>query len=151
MADVISQYNGAYSYCVNKGISNITFKAVLLNASGTFNPAHATLDSVAGAVSGGHRPNEVYGNGWTEGGETLDTVTVAVWNTNGFVIDAADERHTATGGPIGPYNAVAIIDAATFVPIWHISNGGTMAAKTAGEATDNVIVWNAAGILRASL
>lgn len=151
MSDVISQYNGAYAFLVAKGIDNCTFKGMLLNASGTFNPAHATIDSVAGAVSGGHRPNEVYGNGWTEGGEVLDTIAVAVWNTNGFSIDAADERHTATGGPIGPYNNVVIYEVASGRPIWHISNGGTGAAKTAGESTDNAVVFDAGGILRASL
>lgn len=153
MADVINQYNHTFSFITKTGMDNIVPVAMLLNSSGTFDATDTTLDDVAGAPTGSpaHRPNEVYGNGWAEDGEALDTVAVSVWNTTGFMIDGADERHTATGGAIGPYNAVVVYDLTTGKPLWHINNGGTLAAKTAGEATDNVIVWNAAGILRGSL
>jgi len=148
MPDVISQYNHTYKKLVNQEVDLDNLKAILLDATGTFNAAHTTLDQVAGAVDGGHRPKEVYGNGWTEGGEVLGSVVVSIWNTNGFMLDAADTRKTAVGGPIGPYDHVVIVDGATGAPLWHIENEST---KEAGEATDNVIVYNAGGIFRGAL
>lgn len=148
MADVISQYNHTYKKLMNQEVTLANLAAILLDATGTFSATHTTLDQVAGAVTGGHRPKEVYGNGWTEGGEVLSSVAVTIWNTNGFMLDAADTRKTATGGSIGPYDNVVIVDKTTGAPLWHIANEST---KTAGEATDNVIVYNAGGIFRGSL
>lgn len=148
MPDVLSQYNHSYRRLISKGLDNITFKAMLLDSGGTFNAAHTTLDQVAGAVSGGHRPKEVSGGGWDEGGEVVTGLVVAIWNTNGYAIDMADTRETAVGASIGPYDNVVIYDADDGAPIWHIQNEST---KEAGEATDNVIVWNAGGVLRGSL
>lgn len=149
MADTIRAYNHTFKLWVNGQVDKANIKAMLMSSAGTFSAAHTTVDAVAGAVSGGNRPREVYGNGWTQGGEVLTGVAVTTWNTNGYMIDAADTRKTATGGAIGPYDNVLIYDATNNLPLWHIQNEVT--GKTAGASTDNVIVYDAGGIQRGSL
>lgn len=149
MADLMRAYDHTFKLWINGQVDKANIKAMLLDATGTYNAAHTTIDSVAGAVTGGHRPKEVYGNGWTEGGEVLASVAVTIWNTNGYMIDAADTRKTATTGGIGPYDHVLIYDATNNLPLWHIVN--EVPGKTAGAATDNVIVYNAGGIQRGSI
>lgn len=149
MADLMRAYNHTFKLFMNGQVDKANIKAMLLDATGAYNAAHATVDAVAGAVSGGHRPREVYGNGWTEGGEVVTSVAVTIWNTNGYMIDAADTRKTATTGGIGPYDQVLLYDATNNLPLWHILN--EVPGKTAGAATDNVVVYDAGGLMRGSI
>ena len=131
-----------YNHTANKFQSGAwaatdTWKVMLLNASGTFTATH----TVVGDVSA----NEVSGNGWTAGGETLASVTINVATTNDSTLDAADVSVTASGGSIGPAeNAVIINTTDTSTLVAHIAFGE---AQTAGDTTDFKIIWDSTGII----
>lgn len=148
MAVTISLYNNTVKRLLNKEVTFTTLRVMLLNASASFVASHTTLNQVAGTPTGtpAHRPNEVYGNGWTEGGMTLANVTASVVTTNDAMLDADDVVATATGGPIGPaYAAVLYDDTDTNdAPLAYIDFGQ---AEQAGQDTDFKIVWNASGII----
>lgn len=142
MAVTISRYNHTVKKLLNKEIDYTTLKMMLLNNSATFTAANTTLSAVnnAGAY-------EVSGNGWTTGGITLASVTVAIATTNDANIDAADISVTATGGSIGPAYKAVIYDDTGDVPLWFIDFGQV---EEAGDTTDFKFIFNAAGIFATS-
>ncbi|ODT50254.1 hypothetical protein [Devosia sp. 63-57] len=144
MADTISRYNHTSALFLNGGVDLNNLAIMLLTGAATFNAANTTLDQVAGAVSGGHRPREVYGNGWDEGGEAF-AVTVTTVEGSGAMLDGTDIEVTATGGDIGPTEAYIIIDKTNSRPLWFIDLD---APRTANEGTPFKITVNALGVYR---
>lgn len=142
MAVTISLYNqSAAKLLGGTWNSTDTYKLMLLDASGTFTASH----TVVGDVSA----DEVSGNGWTAGGETLAGVTVSTVTTNDAKFDANDISVTASGGAIGPAeNAVIINTTDTSALVAHIAFGE---AKTADSGTDFQVTWDAAGIITATV
>jgi len=82
-----------------------TYKIMLLNETATFNAAHTTLTQVSNAAA-----YEVYGNGWTQGGETLASVAISTITTNDAMFDAADVIKAITTGGLAAYKALVIYD-----------------------------------------
>lgn len=78
--------------------ASATFKAMLLNDSATFTASHTAVTSVSNSGA-----NEVYGYGWTQGGETLAGVTFSVSDTNGSKFTADDPQVTLSGGNLTWY------------------------------------------------
>lgn len=79
------------------------YKIVLLNSSGTFNATHVTLDECT--ASGSY---EVYGNGWSQGGEAIPTMSAAISGTASGVITAAALNVPIAGGDLGPFSYFVI-------------------------------------------
>lgn len=144
MAVTVNRYNHTAKLFMNKEVTFTTIKAMLLDSTAVaaFNAAHTDVDDVAGAESEGHRPNEVYGNGWTEGGKLLTTVAVAVRSTNGMALTADDVSVTATGGSIGPARGVLLYDSTSDKPLWLYNFGQD---ETAGEETDMLLAFDPTG------
>jgi hypothetical protein len=143
MAVTITPYNHTLKKLRNKEITYTTLKVMLLNQAAVtgFNAANTTLaDVLAGAQ------DEVSGNGWTAGGETIANVAVTTVTTNDAKLDGDDISKTATGGAIGPaYGAVIYDDTdADDAPLALINFGQ---AEEAGESTDFKIIWPAGGII----
>ena len=137
MAVTVSLYNHtAAKFAEGSFKEGDTYKLMLLDASGTFTGAN----TVVGDVSA----NEVSGNGWTAGGETLANVAVTTVTTNDAKFDADDVSVTATGGAIGPAENAVIVDTTdTSALVAHIAFGE---AKTADVGTDFKVTWHADGI-----
>lgn len=139
MAITVNIYDHTLKLLLNKEVTFTTLKIMLLTAAGTFTRTHTTVDAVAGAVSGGHRPREVYGNGWTEGGELIANVAVTQVTLGGdsipndAMLDGDDVIKTAAGGSIGPAYGEVLIDSTSMKPLLHVDYGG---AESAGDTTD---------------
>ncbi len=144
MAVTVNLYNNATKRLVNKEVTFTTLKLMLLSNLASFTASHTTLDQVAGA--GPTRANEVYGNGWTQGGMTLASVAVTTVTTNDAMLDANDVTVTATGGAIGPAYAAVLYDDtdSNKAPLLYVDFGQ---AQTAGQDTDFKVVWNASGLI----
>lgn len=99
----MATYNKFQDYAeqVNKGVHNWsshTFKAMLTNvAPVATNTIAANLTEISA------------GNGYSAGGMTLDTVTLSE-TTGTAKVTIADEVLTASGGSIGPFRYVAILN-----------------------------------------
>ena len=103
-------------------------------------------------MAGVGHTKEVYGNGWTQGGETLANVTVTVVTTNDTMLDADDINVTATGGPLPPSPAYAGVlyddtDSGD-APLAYIDFGQDLQA---GETTAFKVVWHANGLFRVNV
>lgn len=145
MAVTVHRYNHTAKKVLNSEVNLATIKIMLLNATAVaaFNAAHTTVDQAAGAESGGHRPNEVYGNGWAEGGELLTGVNVSIRNTNGAALAADDLSKTATGGNIGPARGHLMLDATGMEPLYLVDFGQD---EEAGEETEMLLVFDPTGV-----
>jgi hypothetical protein len=82
-----------------------TYKCMLLNATAAFNAAHTKLTEVSNANA-----YEVYGNGWTQLGETLANVAISTITTNDAMFDADDIVKAITTGGLAAYKALVIYD-----------------------------------------
>lgn len=142
MAVTISLYNQTARDMIDGShVAGNTYKVALLNASGTFTATHTVWSDVSA--------NEVSGNGWTAGGETLAGVAITTVTTNDAKFDANDVSVTATGGTIGPAENAVIIDTTdTNSLMAHIAFG---AAESAGDGTDFNINWHVDGIFTATV
>lgn len=142
MAFTTNLYNTTVARLLIAAIHFNSLKVMLLTASGTFTATHTTLNQVAGAPSGGHRPNEVYGNGWTEGGMAIANVASVVVTTNDGRLGADELRVRAVAGAIGPAYGLVIYDDADTddAPVLHIDFGG---ALTAAVGVDFLVPLNA--------
>lgn len=144
MAVTITPYNHTAAKLLTLDIdaNAANFKVELLSSSATFTATHTTKSSVDSAGT-----YEVYGNGWTQGGMALASVTVTTVNTDETMFDAADVSVTATGGAIGPaYAALLYVNeggGGTYTPLFFIAFGE---AKTASEGNTFNVNWNASGI-----
>jgi hypothetical protein len=143
MAVTFTPYNHTLKLLANKEVTFTTLNCMLLADAATFTAADTSIDDVAGAASP-HRANEVYGNGWTEGGETLASVAVTVSGTNGAKLDADDISVTATGGQIGNAYKAVVYDTTTGYALAFCDFGE---AWRAGETTPFVVNWSSSGII----
>lgn len=142
MAVTVSRYNNTVKKLLNSEVDITDLAFMLLSNSATFDASHTSIDSVAGAASP-TRANEVFGNGWTEGGEDLENAAITVVTTNDAKIDADDISVTATGGAIGPAYKGVIYEKTTGLPLWFYDFGQ---AEEAGESTDFKVILNASGL-----
>lgn len=152
MAVTVNRYNHTLKLWLNGEIDMANLKAMLLSDDATFDATDTDIDDVAGALTGSpaERANELYGNGWTQGGQTLDNVAVTIVDTDGAMIDCDDETVTATGGAIPPsggaYKTV-VLDATSGKPLWFYTHNVT-GGESAGEGTEFKILPNGNGLLR---
>lgn len=81
------------------------YKVELLNNSATFDATATTKTAVdnAGAY-------EVYGSGWTQGGETLTGVTISITATTGSKFTANSPTVTLSGGNLTWYKYLIYCD-----------------------------------------
>lgn len=143
MAVTITPYNHTVKKLANGEFDLSALKVMLVNQAAVtgFDAADTTLaDVLAGAQ------DEVSGNGWTAGGESLASPAVTNVTTNDAKFDADDISKTATGGSIGPaYGAVIYDDSdPNDAPLAMVDFGQ---AEEAGETTDFKFVWPAGGII----
>lgn len=136
MANTTTYYNHTARLFLAQLVDIANLKAMLLDADKAtlFNATHTTVNQVAGALTGSplERAHEVYGFGWTQGGEALVNVTVTTVATNDALLDADDISVTPTGGDIGPTYSALILDATNDYPLAFNDFGEV---KTAGVGT----------------
>lgn len=144
MAITISMYNHTKKLFANAEVNVSDLAVMLLNSNASFVAANTSIDVVAGADEPS-RANEVFGNGWTEGGVTLANASISVVDTNDAVFDADDIEVEATGGDIGPTESFVIYEKTSGNVLFYIDFGGE---QTAGEGTPFKVTWNASGIAR---
>jgi len=142
MAVTVSRYNHTLKLWFNNELNLANLKIMLLDSGAA---AFDATDTDMTAYTGASPDPEVFGNGWTEGGETLANVTVAVIDTNDANLDADDVAVTATGGDIGPARYAVIYDVTGDYPLWHYDFGQD---ETAGQDTDFRFVFNSDGIFK---
>ena len=121
MANTTTYYNHTARLILAQLVDTANLKAMLLDAAKAtlFDATHTTVNQVAGSLTGSplERANEVYGYGWTQGGEALAGVAVTTVATNDALLDANDISVTPTGGDIGPTYAALIYDATNNYPL----------------------------------
>lgn len=144
MAVTVHRYNHTVKKLLNSEIDYNDLAFMLLNddAAALFDATDTDIDDVAGAASPS-RANEVFGSGWTEGGEDLENVAVTVVTTNDAKIDCDDISVTATGGSIGPAESGVIYEKTSGDVLWFYDFGQ---AEEAGESTDFKVIINPNGI-----
>lgn len=135
-------YNGTRQHLWNVGVANMTLRLMLVDGTTVFSAAHTTLAQATGTGA-----DEVSGNGWDVGGETLAGVATSIVSTNGVMLDATDVSVTATGGAIGPAAGAIVYDDADVndKPLIYIDFEGD---QTAAQDRDFDFVWNALGLAR---
>ena len=149
MAVTVSTYNHTATKLLNLGVDpqSANFFLELLNSSATLVATHTTKSAVDN--TGGY---EVYGNGWTQGGENLENVAVTTVTTNDAKLDADDVQITASGGSIGPADAALVyVDedgGGTYTPLWFIDFGES---KTATVGNVFPVIWSASGIAQVTV
>lgn len=122
-----------------------TYKVMLLNSTATFNAAHTTLTQVSNANA-----YEVYGNGWTQLGETLTSVVISLITTNDAMFDAADVLKAISGGNLGPYKAFVIYnDTDADDPV--VGYLQLTVETTTVDGTSVFIQWPTDGIVKATV
>jgi len=135
-------YNHTRKLFANGEVTLANLKVMLYGAGYIFDPAETNMSDVAA--------EEVSGNGWTQGGESIGSAAITVTDTNEAMLDGADITVTATGGAIGPATGLVVFDAtganaAAWKPLFHFQFSSP---QTAGEGTDFKITWNASGLAR---
>lgn len=143
MAVSVTPYNHTVKKFANKEVTLTTLKVMLVNQAAVtgFDAANTTL---AQALTGAQ--DEVSGNGWTAGGETLQNVAVTTVTTNDGKLDADDISKTASGGSIGPAYGAIIYDDTDVddSPLLMVNFGQ---AEGAGDTTDFKFLINASGLI----
>jgi hypothetical protein len=145
MPDTISAYNHTRKKLWDLSLVDEAgnFYVMLLDGTTAFSAAHTTVDQASDTGA-----DEVDGNGWDAGGESIADLAVSIVSTSGAKIDATDISVTATGGDIGPASAALIyVDegglGSTKTPLFHLAFDP---AKTAALGDPFTIQWDAAGI-----
>lgn len=128
-------YNHTKKLFANGEVAITNMKVVLTNGY-TFDATQAALTQVNAA--------EVSGNGWPAGGALIANATVTVSTTDDATLDGDDISITATGGDIGPADAMVVVDATNNRPLFYYAFGS---AQTAGVGTPFNVNWNASGIV----
>ena len=130
-------YNHTRRLLLNGDVDFTSLKVMLLN-NHTFDATHTAMSSISG--------NEVHGNGWPEGGQTIANVAITTVDTFNAMIDGDDISVTADGSPIGPSNAFVVYDSANDNPLFYYTHSST----TAGDGFPYSITWDSNnGIARA--
>lgn len=142
MAVTIHRYNHTARKFLAGDVDIENMKVMLLTNDASFTATNTELDQVNN--SGAY---EVYGNGWTQGGELLDGAAVTTVATNGAMLDANDISVTATGAPIGPAYKMVIYDDSDEddAPLWFVDFGE---AQTAGTGTPFIVAIHGNGLFR---
>jgi hypothetical protein len=109
-------------------------KVILVNGY-TFTASETALTAVNAAA--------VSGNGWTAGGEAIANAAITITTTDDATLDGDDISVTATGGDIGPADALVVVDGTNNKPLFHYAFAS---AQTAGDGTPFNVTWNASGI-----
>ena len=150
MAVTVSTYNHTAKKLLDLSLVDEAenFYLELLTGDASFLASHTTQAQVDN--SGGH---EVYGNGWTQGGENLSNVAGTTTTTNDAMLDASDVEVTATGGSVGPADAALVyVDeggaGTVLTPLWFIDFGES---KTATVGNVFPVIWNASGIAQVTV
>lgn len=144
MAVTISLYNHTVRrFLEGTNASGDTYGVNLYTAL-TFDATHTTktqVDTAATQVS--------TANGYVQDTKQLANVTVTITDTNGAVFDADDVEWTATGGSIDAAYALIYNDTdADKPPVAMIDFDGT---QSAGATTEFKLIWDANGIIRATV
>lgn len=133
----------AYLFMSGANSDADTYKVELLDDNATFNAAHTTKDEVDG--SGAY---EVYGNGWTQGGEALANVVIEQ-DGNDSKLDADDLAVDISGGDLGPYKKYVVLNNTDGdIPLAFITMDS---AQTVTDGNVAGINWNADGIIRSNV
>lgn len=137
MPDSVQLYNHTAKLFGNKQVDLTNIRVMLLDSDATFNAAHTAVSSIEG--------DEVFGNGWDEGGELIGSVAVTTVTTNDAMLDGDNVSVNASGGPIGPASFAAIIDATNGYPLAFIT---FEEPQTATAGNPMAFTWDADGIFR---
>ena len=113
-----------------------TYKVALFSAA-TFDATDVNLADVTGTQLAA-------ANGYAAGGATLTGVTANTVSTNDAAFDADDVVWTAAGGPITASYAILYNDTDPSDPL--VAFIDFEGEQSAGDGTDFIIAWNAAGI-----
>lgn len=132
----VTPYDDMAKRFANKEVDLANLKAMLLSGY--------TLDTTHTSVSTSIAAAEVAGNGWTVGGEAIANAAVSQVNANDAMLDGDDIVVTATGGDIGPFDAIVIYDATNDTPLAHYQFA---ADQTVPQDTPIKLVWSTAGIV----
>ena len=137
MAVTITLYNHTARMMANNEVDITTFRVMLVGSGYSFSASETAIDTALA--------QEVSGNGWTAGGETLSNPAITTVTTNDAKLDADDISVTASGGSIGPATGAVLYadNSPDRPPLAYIDFGGS---ETAGVGTDFNITWNASGI-----
>jgi hypothetical protein len=138
MSVTISFYNHTRKMFANKEVNFANLKVMLRDNTTAYDPEHIEISSLSGA--------EVHGNGWTQGGVTIQNVAVTVVGTNGSKLSGNNISVTATTGSIGPARKAVIYDPTVIDLLLFFIDFGV--DKEAPEGTDFRINWDTNGIQR---
>jgi len=127
-------YNATKKLFANGEVTITDLHAILVNGY-TFTASETDLTAINAAA--------VDGNGWTSGGEPIANASVTITATDDAILDGDDISVTATGGDIGPADALVVVDATNNNPLFHYSFASS---QTAGDGTAFNVTWNASGI-----
>jgi hypothetical protein len=136
-------YNHTAKLFANGEVSLADLKVMLLSDLASFDATDTSIDDVAGA--GPSRANEVFGGGWTEGGEAVASAAVTTVTTDDAMLDGDDIDVTATGDDIGPADFAVLYDSASGDVLAFYDFEGS---KTAPDGKSFGIVWHANGLVR---
>jgi len=120
-----------------EGAYTIANLKVVLVSGYSFLPSETALTAITAA--------EVSGNGWPVGGEVIANATLTITTTDDATLDGDNISVTATGGDIGPADALVIVDATSGKPLLYSVFPST---QTAGVGTPLLVTWAAAGIVQ---
>lgn len=96
----IQNYNHTAKMLQPGGVSTSdTWLVILLDSNAVFDADHTTI---AEATNSGAW--EVFGNGWSEGGEEITNVSGEISGDSGGAVTADDIRVKIFGGDLGPFD-----------------------------------------------
>lgn len=134
----LQRYNHTINQIVSGAVDVTDLKVMLLDNNAVFDPTHTSIDEVSN--SGAY---EVYGNGWTQGGEPFANAAFSIVDTSNSMFDMDNLAVTATGGNIGPANAALLF--VNNIPLFFQAFD---APQEAGDGTPFLININANGLFR---
>jgi hypothetical protein len=140
MATIQLYNHTAQLFQAGSNIAADTYKVILLNASASFDATHTTVDQVTNTGA-----YEVYGNGWTQGGETIANVAMTTVDTNDSKFAGDNISVAISGGNLGPFSAYVIVNSTDSKPLAYVTLD---APATVVDGVYAQIVWNTDGIIR---
>lgn len=137
MSATVSNYD-ATPKNVNEGLarSALTHRLMLLSSTATFDATHTVITQVSNSGA-----NEVYGNGWPQGGSPISLVHT-VEDTDKGKITFAEIVQTLTGGSL-TYQRMCLYEFDGGVPLWWWT---LPSSKTDVDGSDVVITPAGSGV-----
>lgn len=128
------------AYRFGRGDNKVTddYRVVLLADTAIYDPSHTTLAEVTDSGA-----DEVYGNGWAQGGELLGGVTVTQVNTDDAKWTADTLSTLITGGTL-TFRNYCIYHVTDLAPVAFIQRTSDIVFN---EDAYNDLTWPADGIL----